>query len=182
MRKPDSDRCRVCGSKRVVETRPTDEFDNGPIWFCLHCRNSLGVGNYYDNASVIVRAVDKLKAGLGAEAAYMLSMLSGHIRENPDPKSEKWLLPQIDELIEAAAKGNTGAGEAATQKLGSRKIRTREGPTAITARVRHRRPPEQREARTRFCASSQTVKARRGYGDRVAIRSSARRLKSNAVA
>ncbi len=132
MRKPDGDRCGVCGSKRVVKTPPIDEFDDGPIWFCLHCRNAwkvrelktqreLGVGDYYDNASVMVLAMDNLKAGLGVEAACMLNTLCGHIRESPDPKSEKWLLPQIDELIKAAARVNACDGEPASKKSRAKK-------------------------------------------------------------
>jgi hypothetical protein len=61
----------------------------------------LDVGDYHDNAVVLTVGRHRLKDGSAAEAACMLSRLRSYICENSDPKSERWLLPQIEQLLAA---------------------------------------------------------------------------------
>jgi hypothetical protein len=62
---------------------------------------ALDVGDYHDNAVVLMVGMHRLKVGSAVEAACMLNKLRSHICENSDPKSEKWLLPQIEQLLAA---------------------------------------------------------------------------------
>lgn len=68
------------------------------------------VGDFADNASVLVTATWRIRSGDVAAGMLMLTVLRNHVVSSPDPKSQRILLPAINDAMLSVISDEPGSG------------------------------------------------------------------------
>jgi hypothetical protein len=99
----------------------------------------VAVGDFHDNAAVLAVAQWKIATGAVVDAVLMLDVLRRHIAATHESKSERILLPAIDEAVRSArrAEAERRPTEAATPLGGPVEDRPKTDTSAPSPTVRH---------------------------------------------